>query len=66
LGFTGDRCEVADPCGSEPCGKTAVCVNVPHKMKESYDLDYTCLCNMENDVDESGKNDFISKPRLQT
>ena len=49
-GYTGDRCEIRDPCAGSPCGDRGTCVAVPDNIGASVDYEFYCACH----IDEEG------------
>uniref|UniRef100_A0A914X5E2 EGF-like domain-containing protein n=1 Tax=Plectus sambesii TaxID=2011161 RepID=A0A914X5E2_9BILA len=51
IGYTGQMCEVKDPCHPNPCKNGAQCVRIPETISQKLEFEHTCLCSMDQDVD---------------
>lgn len=58
-GWTGDKCDIEEPCYNNACSPGSLCVAVPIEQREQYSLGYTCLCEMNQDPDFTGYNNTV-------
>ncbi|VDO25790.1 unnamed protein product [Onchocerca flexuosa] len=55
-GWTGEKCDIEEPCYNNACSPGSLCVAVPIEQREKYSLGYTCLCEINQDPDFTGPN----------
>uniref|UniRef100_F1KZM8 Sperm transmembrane protein 9 n=1 Tax=Ascaris suum TaxID=6253 RepID=F1KZM8_ASCSU len=60
-GWTGDKCEVSDPCYQHKCSEGSLCVALPIEQKEKYSLGYTCICDMNQEADFESTDSEVVK-----
>lgn len=58
-GWTGEKCDISDPCYNHGCSPGSLCVSVPIEQREKYSLGYTCLCEINQDPDFTGSNNSM-------
>uniref|UniRef100_A0A915Q2S2 EGF-like domain-containing protein n=1 Tax=Setaria digitata TaxID=48799 RepID=A0A915Q2S2_9BILA len=58
-GWTGEKCDIEEPCYNNACSPGSLCVSVPIEQREKYSLGYTCLCEMNQDLDFAGSNNTV-------
>ncbi|KHN73647.1 Sperm transmembrane protein 9 [Toxocara canis] len=61
IGWTGDKCEVEDPCRSHKCSEGSLCVALPIEQREKYSLGYTCICDMNQEADFDNTDSEVVK-----
>ncbi|VDN02688.1 unnamed protein product [Thelazia callipaeda] len=50
-GWTGEKCDILEPCYLNDCSPGSLCVAIPIEQREKYSLGYTCICGMNQDPD---------------
>ncbi|KAK6101743.1 EGF-like domain family protein [Brugia pahangi] len=58
-GWTGEKCDIEEPCYNNACSPGSLCVSVPIEQREKYSLGYTCLCEINQDPDFTGSNNTV-------
>ncbi|EFO26531.2 hypothetical protein LOAG_01951 [Loa loa] len=58
-GWTGEKCDIEEPCYNNACSPGSLCVSVPIEQREKYTLGYTCLCEINQDPDFTGSNNTV-------
>ncbi|VDK82805.1 unnamed protein product [Litomosoides sigmodontis] len=58
-GWTGEKCDIREPCYNHACSPGSLCVSVPIEQREKYSLGYTCLCEINQDPDFTGSNNTV-------
>uniref|UniRef100_A0A0N4UEE9 EGF-like domain-containing protein n=1 Tax=Dracunculus medinensis TaxID=318479 RepID=A0A0N4UEE9_DRAME len=58
------ECETEDPCQYNLCSPGSLCVTLPIEKKESYELGYICICDMNQEPDFSGHDNETMKCSL--
>ncbi|KAL4003653.1 EGF-like domain family protein [Acanthocheilonema viteae] len=58
-GWTGEKCDIEEPCHNHACSPGSLCVSVPIEQREKYSLGYTCLCEINQDPDFTGSNNTV-------
>ncbi|KAM3723613.1 Sperm transmembrane protein [Dirofilaria immitis] len=58
-GWTGEKCDIEEPCYNNICSPGSLCVSVPIEQREKYSLGYTCLCEINQDPDFTSSNSTV-------